>query len=158
MVSNKHTHTAINTNTNTNTNSHKQPPENTTSKSQKAQAHSHGHQHKHNCHLKSTNDYQNHQICHLQSPTNLTENSLSLSSLSDSINLDLNFLFSLRLSPLQPKKSHNQYPNHHKLPIDTQAKNWVVAVREVAPRPRHTPQFIQKRAKLLPLFKPINNA
>lgn len=157
-MSNKHTHTAINTNTNTNTNSHKQPPENTTSKSQKAQAHSHGHQHKHNCHLKSTNDYQNHQICHLQSPTNLTENSLSLSSLSDSINLDLNFLFSLRLSPLQPKKSHNQYPNHHKLPIDTQAKNWVVAVREVAPRPRHTPQFIQKRAKLLPLFKPINTA
>ena len=89
MVSNKHTHTAINTNTNKNTNSHKRPPENTTSKSQKAQAHSHGHQHKHNCHLKSTNDYQNHQICHLQSPTNLTENSLSLSSLSDSINLDL---------------------------------------------------------------------
>ena len=137
---------------------HKQPPENTTSKSQKAQVHSHVQKHKHNCHLKSTNDNQNHWIFHLQSPTKLTENSLSLSSLSDSINLDLNFLFSLRLSPLQPKKSHNQYPNHHKLPIDTQAKNWVVAGWEVAPWPRHTPQFIQKRAKLLPLFKPINNA
>ena len=154
LVSNKHVHSLGHQYKH----KHKQPPENTTSKSQKAQVHSHVQKHKHNCHLKSTNDNQNHWIFHLQSPTKLTENSLSLSSLSDSINLDLNFLFSLRLSPLQPKKSHNQYPNHHKLPIDTQAKNWVVAGWEVAPRPRHTPQFIQKRAKLLPLFKPINTA
>ena len=151
-MSNKHTHTAINTNTNTNTNSHLKTPH------QKAKKPKHTHM------VTNTN------TTATSNPPMTTK--ITKSAISKAYKpywklplplLSLRFnkpgpLFSLRLSPLQPKKSHNQYPNHHKLPIDTQAKNWVVAVWEVAPRPRHTPQFIQKRAKLLPLFKPINTA